>query len=497
VSAFGNTSEAYERSGSASVYLVYVTPGLVAPIARAHTRLRQLVRNGDDDLAPIAELMRFARFRLATNILPPTHPALELEDLSGSLAEHIDELDPGTPSHHAATHGQQAILGLLTADTTTIGEAALDTLAATGADECTLVLVSSRYVGGTAAYLDELGVPTEVICKNTLRGHTPQAVLVCIGPHHFFPAAAWNAARTDSVCFVQYPFGERRTASGGLFGADGQLNTPKFRVSGEAAVIEDIETMDLDEGLVAAAAREASRRSSNGPDAVEGVLLLLEGGYAVWTAVGDGSWMWSIDFSDVENPAVAAVKVENIVTGSYVIFRSRGAGSALVAAVADASHGTKKLRPAQRKWKAALASAIDAAGGHGNAVAEIRSRGAITVNLRHWVSEYSIRPNRRADYEAVTDFAGLTGESDAIWHSLSAIKRAHHRAGLTIRKELERSLITSGAQELVTNGHQRLDVAGLGTLSAFRVVHQHSDRKFVDPAIIDEPFIVEERGWHG
>ena len=34
-------------------------------------------------------------------------------------------------------------------------------------------------------------------------------------------------------------------------------------------------------------------------------------------------------------------------------------------------------------------------------------------------------------------------------------------------------------------------------MSAFRVLHAHPETKLVDPAVIDEPFKVEDHGWHG
>ena len=91
-------------------------------------------------------------------------------------------------------------------------------------------------------------------------------------------------------------------------------------------------------------------------------------------------------------------------------------------------------------------------------------------------------------------FAGLGDETNAIWDSLTAIKRAHLRAGQTIRKLLEQELIARGGEQLLADGYQHLEVFGLGGLSAYRVIHKHPEHHLVDADLLDEPFLAEERG---
>jgi len=495
---FATTDVAYTAAEDASVYVMNCEPGPIMRIGRAHTKLRQLVRDGDEDLAAVAELLRFARYRLATNILPPAHVELGLADLAHELAAHLTQMHAGTPSHTAAFRGHEAIMDLLDQERSTLATAALELLEDAPAHGRTLALVHSRNVSSTAAYLDECGLPTTVISQSDLRSQPPNSVTICIGPHQFFPAAVWSASRSDSVCFVQYPDSGGPPASGGLFGADGGLATPKFRVSGASEPVEDIEPIDLNEGLVVAAEREIARRSNAKSDSVEeGVLLLLEGGYAVWTGVADGQRMWAIDFTESDHPVMVSLNVNNIGPDSYVIFRDQGARSELVEEVANTEHGVSKFRPAQQRWKSELLNAIFEAGGFGAAGRELRMMGAETTNLAHWVSRYSIRPNRRADFDAVCRFAGLADESAELWAAVSAINRAHLKAGYTIRKWLEQSLMAGGAEQLKADGYQTLELSFSGTLSAFRVVHKHPDTRLIDVALIDKPFLMEARGWHG
>ena len=69
-------------------------------------------------------------------------------------------------------------------------------------------------------------------------------------------------------------------------------------------------------------------------------------------------------------------------------------------------------------------------------------------------------------------------------------------AGLASRRGAD-ALIQSGAETLRASGYQRIELGPLGSLSAYRVVHRHAETATVDRHLVDEPFLAEERGWHG
>ncbi len=498
MSAFGEASTAYETAATASVYSVSSEAGPVAVLSQAHARLRRLVTNGDDDLSGVAEIVRYARYRLATNILPPDHESLGIKPLADELAGHLGQMDGGTPAHGATFAAFNALGDLLALESTSLAEDTIDLLGMAAPDDRLVVLAHRQHVAATAKYLVERGAASAVISSGELRLFLPPSVVVCVGPHQLFPAAVWTAARADTICFVQYPLGRSVAPSGGLFGTAGGLETPRFRSSGATSPVEDsADFVTPYEGLLAAGDQVVSRRHHQGADTVDAQLLLLEGGYAVWTEVTDGSWMWSVDFTEPNSPIITPASAANVTIGSYVIFRDEGATRDLVQAIADARHGASRYREVQHMWKESLRHAIARAGGYGPAANEIRLLGATTVNLRSWANERSIRPHSRMGFAATCRFAGLESDADSIWGALTAIKRAHLKAGQSIRKLLVQALISDGGQKLVAEGFQHLEVAGLGRLSAYRVVYKHPDHHLVDAEVIDEPFLAEERGWQG
>jgi len=498
VTAFAETAAAYETAATATVYSVSSEAGPMALLSQAHTRLRNLVSNGDDDLAPVAEIVRYARYRLATNVLPPAHDSMGIKALADELSDYLEQMDGGTPAHGTTYAAFAALADLLGREITSLAMDTIELLGMAMPEDRMLVLAHRQHVSATSDYLGERGMPTAVTCSSELRLTHQPSVVVCVGPHQFFPAAVWAAARTDTICFVQYPLGRSVAPTGGLFGPAGGLQTPKFRSSGATTPVEDSSDFVTPyEGLLAAGDRVVARRHHLGADTVDAQLLLLEGGYAVWTEVTDGSWMWSVDFTEPSLPVITPATVVSVSIGSHVIFRDQGATRDLVRAIADSRHGAARYREVQRKWKENLRSAIVRAGGYGAAAHEIRLLGATVVNLRSWTNDRSIRPHSRTGFAATCRFVGLDSESDEIWGALTAIKKAHLKAGQSIRKLLEQALIADGGQKLLADGYQHLEVEGLGRLSAYRVVHKHPEHHLVNADVIDEPFVAEERGWQG
>ena len=494
MSAFAAVSGLYENCRWSSVYLVNVEPGPFSKVASAHSVLRKLTAEGDDDLAGLVELLRRARYRLLVNILPAGHPALELVPLLEEMTKRCDELDPGTRVHASITAGMSGLRELLASEVSLLGSAAIEILETEAERSRALALSQRRYVVPTHEYLLSLGVPAQVTSDVQIGGLKPLGSLVCVGPHQLFPQATWNAARSETVCFVTFPSKDTTTPIGGLFGEAGGLRTPRFIVSGatESGFEADIEFVRVNEQFLSSGLSEASRFASSGDDAVEASLMLLEGGFAVWASTGDGSWMWTADFSESGGLEIVAAKATQVDADSFVIFRDAGAASELVRAYADAHFGTGKYRQSQENWKSALSSATERIGGFNRANDAMRSLGAISANARGWTRDFAIRPNRRQDFDAACRFAGTESESAETWTALSRIRSDHQRAGQRIRKQLEEALVGGGGQELESNGYQKIEVEGLGSLSVYRVLHRYPETKMIDHRQIDMPFTLTE-----
>ncbi|WP_395154429.1 hypothetical protein [Ilumatobacter sp.] len=497
MSVFDEVCAAYEQADTATTYRVYAEPGPLAALVAGRQRLLKLLRDGDEDLAPIDSLLRNASFRLVTNVIPPSSQTLELDRFAELLQSHIHQLDQGTPAHQAASTALDATIELLDMEGTQLGRETIDVLETAPVGERAVVLRYGHQRKATTDYLAANGVESDVIVSSELRWSAATGTLVCVGWPKLFPDAVWNAARWETVCFVQYPFGPTNEPASGLFGTDGGMKIRPFRTTGVPSPGDTESLFDLDQSLLIAAEHVSARVPNALDDAVPGKLVLLADDYAVWTSVGEGHWNMAIDYSTPEQPRIAHVKASQVDRDAYLLFRDQGATSLLVRQVADQEHGSAKHRATQDRWKQSIRMAVAREGGFGQATEELYAQGALTANLRHWVTDQSIKPQRRQDFDAVCRFVDIEAQADELWKALTEIDRAHKRAGHTIRKWLEATLLAGVGEELLDSGHERLEISGFGTMSAFRVLHVHPETKLVDPMVIDEPFKVEDHGWHG
>lgn len=491
MSLIDTVNQSYKSAARVSVYVEFAEPGGVATIAQAQSELFKLIAQGDEDLQSAADILRKLRFRLATNVLPPGDPALGIAELSEELAAQAAELSPDSRAGATVDGALEATALLLAEPESQLGAAAVGVLGTERPDRRMLVLRYPRRVAATQQYLRDAGVPTVVCSRSEVRRQEQMGSMVLIGDPQFYQASTWTAARAESVCFVQYPLAHKPVPEGGLFGKAGGLQTPVFRLSGSIEPIPRVEFFDPDVVVVEAGQREAERRRSDRPDAVEAALLLLDADHQVWTAVGDGRFMWALDLENPSDPTVSPVSTDNVRAESFVIFRDEGAAGSLIQAIADRDFGASAHREAQSEWKQALTSAIHRAGGFADARRKMLSLGASSPNPRGWSAPESIRPNSRSDFGVACKFAGLADKADELWSALSEIKSAHSRAGVWVRERLLESLVAEQLDQLQDDGFLSLDLPGLGRLSVYRVLHVHPETVSVDPALIDQPFTRE------
>lgn len=486
---------AFECAATASVYLVDAEPSSIAAVARAHSAVTRFLKAGEDELEPLASILRRARARLTTNILPPAHPALALDTVIEELADIQVSLDPTTAIGVLARDALESLKALLSIEISPLAREVEELLEMESPERRVVVLSRGRNVIATEQYLVDRGLSSMVVPSSQLRRlGTPLGTMICVGPPEFFPSATWSAAKADSVCFVQYPLGRRQNLQGGLFGDSGGLTTPVFRNSKAIAPLPAVDFMDPDESIVELGQREASKYRSTSHDAALACLLILEGGWGVWTAAETNSWMWGLQIEE-DRVSVVQTASQAVVAGSFVVLRVAGAANGAVRELADRNFGTIRLRSTQSRWKSQVSRAIDAAGGFTAATHELERRGVSINGLRSWISEHYIRPNSRSKFDAVTQWAGLETEASQIWSDLTEIRRAHQKAGLIIRKQLEAALIEQGPAGLLAAGYLDLKVEDFGELSSHRVLHKHPDLEYVPPSMVDVRFRVEDDNW--
>jgi hypothetical protein len=203
--------------------------------------------------------------------------------------------------------------------------------------------------------------------------------------------------------------------------------------------------------------------------------VLLEGGGGVFLETEDHASVLILDLEEDERRRVHRIPVDDVVVGTYVLLRSGGAGDHVIP-VADGILGARRdaLRAMQREWKKRLREEV-----RRSSLLEVSLRllelGAVRAeegNLRRWIWERSIRPQDRADFDAILRLVGLDGERDRYWSAMGLIDRAHLRAGQVIRKALLEQVREADLGALQEGGRMEFDLPGeeTGGMVACRVL---------------------------
>lgn len=492
---FSAVSAAYDAAARATVYLVNVSSHEAEELALLE---RHFWRAGQDDHESVAwearNVLCSVRWRILLDILPLDLPEMGLLAAAGQLDGLAERLGEGTEEASRASEASNLLRTLLALENPLAGPV-LELLSDSSYPERLLVL-SSRLAAETSEYLARLEVPTAVVQEAAVRNHAVVPSVIAVGPPRFFGAAFRTAARANSVCFVQYGFEHKDVEPGGIFGEDGQLQTPPVRFSGSGRLNLQLEPFDLDEAQRTSADRIAASHVDGHGEPVDAMLMILHDGFAVWTETDDRNWMQCVDESG-QRPAIVHRKASELQTGDVLVLRVDGAEPDFIRAVADSEFGAGPHRVVQDQWKAALRRQIDIAGGFENAGRDLKRLGAVSANFRYWTTKRCISPRRQEDFFAVARYTGIRPEVALVqWADLQKIHSAHNRAGTYVRRELVSKLLSAGTAELDSTGHQSYEIPKCGQLDAFRVRLVTDKVRAVPASSIDRPFRVEESLWH-
>jgi hypothetical protein len=492
---FSAVSAAYDAAARATIYLVDVGSHEAEELALLD---RHFWRAGQGDHESVAwetrNVLSSVRWRMLLDILPLDRPEMGLL----AAASHLDGLAEkmGKATEDASRASEAAnLLRNLSAMANPLAGSVLELLRDSPEPERLLVL-SSRLAAETTEYLANLEVPTGVVQEAAVRKLAVLPSIIAVGPPRFFGAAFRTAARANSVCFVQYGFEHKDVEPGGIFGDDGQLQTPPVRFSGLGRLNLQLEPFDLDEAQRASADRIAASHVDGHGEPVDAMLIILHDGYAVWTETDDRNWMQCVDESK-QRPAIVHRKASELQPGDVLVLRVDGAEPDFIRAVADSEFGAGPLRVVQDQWKAALRRQIDNAGGFERAARDLNRLGAVSANFRYWTTKRCISPRRQEDFFAVATYTGtLPQVARDQWVALQKIHSAHNRAGTYVRGELVSKLLSAGTAELDSTGHQSYEIPKCGQLDAFRVRLVTDKVRAVPASSIDRPFMVRESLWH-
>ncbi len=250
-------------------------------------------------------------------------------------------------------------------------------------------------------------------------------------------------------------------------------------------------------------------QDESGQEHVQAKLYLLANEQAVFLEANDNIKVHVLDLvldeddgDEEETQQVKRLTLDNVLPGMFLLLRTEGGGDYIVPiANGILRERASLLRAKQEHWKALLRKAVEAKG-----ITEISiellyldSEIANETNVRNWMSNRSIRPQKDADFHAIMRLVGLQDREQEYKDAAGEIESAHRKAGFYIRAQLLKQVANVSLQELHKKGYMDFELpeADGGSLTAFRIEHIAPGIFDIPASRIGHPTKVRGLLWHG
>lgn len=460
-----------------------------------HDRTSQLVNllataELDDEWDRFSRILRRYRFDLSAAPLAFNEPSVAPRMDSKALTQFVETVVIASPRFAEPTRRLVDMLNSLSASAENpLLENLATLLSCTPHDQAGVVVAESRLVRPTAEALQSIpvGQGLEVHTADALRRANHYDLLVVIGAARWFPDHVFNAPRADRIVVISYSWLRSHWLSTPSFlapTAGCAVRPPSQLADGENgfdAIEPEFELSLLERNVTAEIEIEVK---SGEQDLVQSRLYALVDDNAVFLEATGRRTNLVIDLDGDEEDRVAQVADADIEPGMFIVLRNDESGDYLIP-VANMMLGrlATSYRAQHARWKIALRNQARREG------LEATSRRLIAAgsergepwNLRNWISERNIAPQDKSDFRAIAWLVGMSDEVDDLWRITLAIRRAHVRAGATIRRQLIEKVRTSDLTELEQRGRMDFELPDIegGRLTAFRIEGRSSSTQLV------------------
>lgn len=441
--------------------------------------LRGLGEAADSELwRSCAALLRRCRRFVCTVPLPFDHPLLKLEATARQLGDSIARLegiaDPGHVERLRTI--LPSLQGLASGDGDPLGDCAREFLTLEDPHGGFVVLPDRRFTDAVAEAMVLNGVEVRIGTHGDLFGHEIYASAVVVGPPTWIHPGLLNSPRTGNLALVHYGFfREDPEVAPLLYGPVvstrvtrpikkskpfryQSLETPALGwqpVEPDEPELLSAERFSPSEEIRASFARYSSAGGHHGvPNQVEAHAAVLADGSHVLLPTDLDARILSLRAEELPDVQVEQILASSVGRGDYLALRNHPHHQDLIDR-ADAILGPEaaSLRATQAEWKGRLWERTEQHPRGIRGVAdELRSRGAVTANVGYWVSDWCIKPRRKADFAVVLRYLGLGAGVDRVWERLRRIDSAHHSAGQRHADDLQKALSPDRVARLAAAG---------------------------------------------
>lgn len=475
-------------------------------------RIRDLSRYlGNDELdaewATFLRRLRRTMRELVATPLSPAAPVLRLGETIDYLGGLIQQLTHayGQELIDQATLCVMAIEDLSKTSQNPFGDVVSEVLSASNPASSAL-LVKSPHLKEISDWLTKCHPGGRTITEFEVPKLQGLDCLVIAGPSLWFPAHILTAPRAETICFVHYDAVTDRPQPMHLLSGSHGLPGTVIRASNVHLTSTDDE---LDAGFIEftvdwdALARLATDRpkSRSDEETVPANLFLLAGGFAVYLEASEGPRIDVV--SELEHgstPRLRGESTRSIERGDYIVLRSEGGSGDYIPGIADVLLGrrAKEYRELQRLWKSALRKKVDETS-NAQVEKELKDRGIRSPNLRYRLWGGSLRSEKALDFGILMEYVGLGDKKDAIWNAMEQLADAHLKAGQEVRTRLEKKLLDSDPDAILSSGRLDVGLDGMnaGVLSVVRVERRSPDQIMLNEDQLRIMFKVEDDLWQG
>lgn len=499
----------YRLCGDSEIVLRPIDHPLFRDVSASVTRLMRALGEitRDDDWSEFLSVLRRYRFDLAAAPLPFSAPSVAPRWSAERLLQYIEVVRFTYPRFVIATREVvKSLLELSLRDENPLLDRVTE-LAWPRRSEATtsILLAASRLVEPTrlalSSRLETRDIP--VMTANALRGTRSWEHLLVVGSPRWFPDYVFSAPRSPSIDVISYEWIQSTWEPTPVFLAPSvgrPTRAPKAGADLDDARPDNIGPendwvagVDVGRGL----ATSIERLSDDGGELVPARLYLLDASYATFLEATERRTAMIIDLEADERARVRQVADGEIEPGMFVVLRTDNAGDYVVP-VADRllDPNAVAYRAALALWKERLRERVRGGDAFETCLEllDLGSTRADEGNLRNWMSERGIAPQRREDFAAIMRLVGFDTDVDRLWVIARAIRNAHHRAGTIIRRQLVERVRLADIGELERHGRLDFELpeAEGGRLTAFRVEARSNETVFLPHARLERAFALDE-----
>lgn len=468
---FTTTTDIYSQQGNARLRIHVLRFPVLRRFSTSVSHLTRDLVDADTPAATLLSRLKAVRFILASSPLAPQ----DLDAIMGSRLVR-GELSALAASAYAAYPSARSTIELclyeldgLLAERSNPGRAVMDALTEPGTPLTVVV------PGQDILRMCDEAVQRGLLRRNAVRFTVAEGIrrggalkqLVVFGALSWYPAYLVSSPRAGTTNLIRFNWIHDDIPE------PSQWTLPGARDIASGAVVEHAPTEIGNEEPEWIGAADLVPGISSSPDVrvpARACAIRVEGGL-VYVPVERGRAATVVEILHDGKPSLHRESTEGLEPGMFIVVRTEGSAD-YVTEVANRLLGGRAsiLRAVQARWTGALRDQVDKYGVNQTA-RMLMERGGVRAsqeNVRRWAYGRTISPDSAADLGAIVELCGIGPTAEYV-AQLRDLAFAHLRAGMVIRRELERQVLGADTSELLRVGRAEFRIEGGGALVALRI----------------------------